>query len=188
MGGALFLGTNIQPKLGFVLVVETAEKLVDLLTGEECRGEELLNQDSHVQGEEPLNQDPQMPEEEMPNQDSKMRGGDTSGGDVPLLNHMSPQHHDICQQKSIELTTFCPHAAMLSPSSAEGEDTLSTVGVLPRGEELCANKPADSSRLKITSCPDTERGVTTTDDTQVGVVQLLKTIPAGHKMIRARIH
>ena len=40
------LGTDVQPKLGFALVAETAGKLVDLLTGEECPREELPNEDS----------------------------------------------------------------------------------------------------------------------------------------------
>ena len=37
----LLLGTDVQPKLGFALVAETTEKLVNLLTGEECTGESL---------------------------------------------------------------------------------------------------------------------------------------------------
>ena len=34
--------SDVHPKLGFALAVETAENMVDLLTGDECLGEELL--------------------------------------------------------------------------------------------------------------------------------------------------
>lgn len=35
----LLLGTDVQPKLVFALVMEAGERVVDLLTGEECKME-----------------------------------------------------------------------------------------------------------------------------------------------------
>ena len=65
----LLLGTDVQPKLGFALVAETAGKLVDLLTWEEC------------------------PREEQPTEESSPCGDCQSGGTQPS-RHDSTPHGD----------------------------------------------------------------------------------------------
>ena len=176
----LLLGTDVQPKLGFALVVETAEKLVDLLSGEECLGEGQLGQDSQMSGENTLN------------------------ADLPLVRHMpsSPQDRRSCDRipRTDEGAPSCyPKRQTLRHSSAGGASNFQSEGEFPQDEQQCDHfkDPRDQqlSHAGLESgsglTESDEEGMDSVDGATVGVVLLLKgeKLPAGHrKMVQAKIH
>ena len=84
------LGTDVQSKLGFSLIVKTPEKLVDLLTGEECcRHPRLPSPDP------PLIQGHSRPEDQDMNKSTEGHscwGGGRNGNSKPRWNWRRRDH------------------------------------------------------------------------------------------------
>ena len=173
----LLLGTDVQPKLGFALVVETEAAMKDLLTGEEHQEDQ-----ESVTPARPQAIPPKGLEEHQRKQEQDLQTQEAASGGLPSVDQASPPRYD-------KTPGNIPISATLGPSSAGGRDQPGTERVIPGGEE------EDGSPKTVVDAPPKMAasgigGSVSTRDGQVGVVRLLRTEklrPGQKKMIRARI-